>query len=80
GTVLCADFDGHIQVCVCLSGTPECKFGLNNKPVINKSEHGMADTVNVGDCRFYQCVRLHDFDAPWTISFVHPDGDFELTW
>ena len=30
GTVLRADVDGHIQMRAYLSGTPECKFGLND--------------------------------------------------
>jgi hypothetical protein len=34
--------------------------------------------VELDDCRFHQCVRLTDFDATRTISFVPPDGEFEL--
>ncbi|KAG5634983.1 hypothetical protein H0H81_000147, partial [Sphagnurus paluster] len=61
-----------------LSGTPECKFGLNDKLVIDKSERGVGDAVELDDCRFHQCVRLNDFDATRTISFIPPDGEFEL--
>lgn len=61
-----------------LSGTPECKFGLNDKLVIDKSEHGMGDAVELDDCRFHQCVRLDEFDTSRTISFIPPDGEFEL--
>jgi AP-2 complex subunit mu-1 len=62
-----------------LSGTPECKFGLNDKLVIDKNDKGTADNaVELDDCRFHQCVRLNDFDATRTISFIPPDGDFEL--
>ncbi|KAF8077568.1 Mu homology domain-containing protein [Lyophyllum atratum] len=78
GTVLRADVDGHIQMRAYLSGTPECKFGLNDKLVIDKSERGVGDAVELDDCRFHQCVRLNDFDATRTISFVPPDGEFEL--
>ena len=78
GTVLRADVDGHIQMRAYLSGTPECKFGLNDKLVIDKSDRGMIDAVELDDCRFHQCVRLHDFDATRTISFIPPDGEFEL--
>ena len=45
GTVLRADVDGHIQMRAYLSGTPECKFGLNDKLVIDKSDRGMIDAV-----------------------------------
>ncbi|KAF7796257.1 hypothetical protein EIP86_007431 [Pleurotus ostreatoroseus] len=61
-----------------LSGTPECKFGLNDKLVIDKNERGISDAVELDDCRFHQCVRLDEFDSQRTISFVPPDGEFEL--
>ena len=81
GTVLRADVDGHIQMRAYLSGTPECKFGLNDKLVIDKSERGAIDAVELDDCRFHQCVRLNEFDSTRTISFIPPDGEFELmTW
>ncbi len=78
GTILRADVDGHIQMRAYLSGTPECKFGLNDKLVIDKSERTGGDAVELDDCRFHQCVRLDEFDSSRTISFVPPDGEFEL--
>jgi AP-2 complex subunit mu-1 len=78
GTVLRADVDGHILMRAYLSGTPECKFGLNDKLVIDKNEHGTGDAVELDDCRFHQCVRLDEFDSTRTISFIPPDGEFEL--
>ncbi|EIW84724.1 clathrin adaptor mu subunit [Coniophora puteana RWD-64-598 SS2] len=79
GTVLRADVDGHIQMRAYLTGTPECKFGLNDKLVIDRAERGsIADAVELDDCRFHQCVRLTEFDSDRTISFVPPDGEFEL--
>ncbi|RDB22239.1 AP-2 complex subunit mu [Hypsizygus marmoreus] len=78
GNVLRADVDGHIQMRAYLSGTPECKFGLNDKLVIDKGERGISDAVELDDCHFHQCVRLHDFDATRTITFIPPDGEFEL--
>ncbi|KAF9015929.1 clathrin adaptor, mu subunit [Hymenopellis radicata] len=70
GTVLRADVDGHIQMRAYLTGTPNL--------VIDKSETGMSDAVELDDCRFHQCVRLTDFDADRSISFIPPDGEFEL--
>lgn len=70
-----------------LSGTPECKFGLNDKLVIDKGAGsggggggggGGGDAVELDDCRFHQCVRLNEFDSTRTISFIPPDGEFEL--
>lgn len=40
GTILRADVAGQILMRAYLSGTPECKFGLNDKLVLDK------DTVN----------------------------------
>ncbi|KAF9532768.1 Mu homology domain-containing protein [Crepidotus variabilis] len=78
GNVLRADVDGHIQMRAYLTGTPECKFGLNDKLVIDKNDKGQSDAVELDDCRFHQCVSLAEFDADRTISFVPPDGEFEL--
>lgn len=36
GAVLRADVDGQIMMRAYLSGTPECKFGLNDKLVLQK--------------------------------------------
>ena len=74
-----ADVDGHILMRAYLSGTPECKFGLNDKLVIDKNDrNGAGDAVQLDDCTFHQCVRLDEFDSTRTISFVPPDGEFEL--
>jgi len=80
GSVLRADVEGHILMRAYLTGTPECKFGLNDKLVIdqNQSERGMSDAVELDDCQFHQCVRLNEFDSDRTISFIPPDGEFEL--
>ncbi|KAM0792206.1 hypothetical protein ACM66B_004902 [Microbotryomycetes sp. NB124-2] len=84
GTVLRADVDGQILMRAYLSGTPECKFGLNDKLVIDRSGTGVragnveANAVELDDCQFHQCVKLGKFDSDRTISFIPPDGEFEL--
>jgi AP-2 complex subunit mu-1 len=90
GSILRADVDGHILMRAYLSGTPECKFGLNDKLVIDRggkaggaagsaaANAGMEGAVELDDCRFHQCVRLTEFDTTRTISFIPPDGEFEL--
>jgi AP-2 complex subunit mu-1 len=94
GTVLRADVHGQIIMRAYLSGTPECKFGLNDRllldgddsaPSGNKGGNGRtkatraaAGSVTLEDCQFHQCVKLGRFDADRTISFVPPDGEFEL--
>lgn len=92
GAVLRADVDGQIMMRAYLSGTPECKFGLNDKLVLDKrgepsSSNGgggragdgdSAAVVELDDCQFHQCVRLGKFDSDRSISFIPPDGEFEL--
>ncbi|KAL1984721.1 hypothetical protein VTN96DRAFT_8754 [Rasamsonia emersonii] len=89
GTVLRADVNGQIIMRAYLSGTPECKFGLNDRllldddPVAGRTRatsttRAAAGSVTLEDCQFHQCVKLGRFDADRTISFVPPDGEFEL--
>lgn len=37
-----------------------------------------AGSVTLEDCQFHQCVKLGRFDTDRTISFIPPDGEFEL--
>jgi len=94
GTVLRADVTGQIVMRAYLTGTPECKFGLNDQlvvghiaqgdgPVSNqdgkrKATRAAAGSVTLEDCQFHQCVQLGKFETDRTISFVPPDGEFEL--
>lgn len=92
GTVLRADVQGQIVMRAYLSGTPECKFGLNDRLLLDgdgstpagnrdgrtKATRAAAGSVTLEDCQFHQCVKLGRFDADRTISFVPPDGEFEL--
>ncbi|KAJ9090170.1 clathrin associated protein complex medium subunit, variant 3 [Entomophthora muscae] len=83
GTTLRADVSGQILMRAYLSGTPECKFGLNDKLLLDRDSVGKsgprrANSVEIDDCQFHQCVKLGKFDSDRTISFVPPDGEFEL--
>ncbi|CAD6897327.1 unnamed protein product [Tilletia controversa] len=80
GTVLRADVDGQIMMRAYLSGTPECKFGLNDKLKLDKSgvNNPAEGAVELDDCQFHQCVKLSRFDSDRSISFIPPDGEFEL--
>lgn len=37
-----------------------------------------ATGIDIDDVKFHQCVKLGKFDSDRTISFVPPDGEFEL--
>lgn len=58
---------------------PELILGLNDKKFfdINKSSTSRK-TVDIQDIKFHQCVRLAKFENDRTISFIPPDGEFDL--
>ncbi|KAJ3308803.1 hypothetical protein HDV04_000790 [Boothiomyces sp. JEL0838] len=82
GTILRSDVSGQVLMRAYLSGMPECKFGLNDKVMIEKQgpNHPAKNKLNVelDDCQFHQCVKLGKFDSERTINFIPPDGEFEL--
>ena len=39
---------------------------------------GKNKSVELEDVKFHQCVRLSRFENDRTISFIPPDGEFEL--
>jgi AP-2 complex subunit mu-1 len=81
GTLLKADVQGSVVVKCQLSGMPECKFGMNDKLVMSKSgpsESGVDKGIALDDVRFHQCVRLSKFEQERAITFIPPDGQFEL--
>lgn len=86
GTVLRGDVSGKIMMKTFLTGMPECKFGLNDKVVIEKEAQKNARMgvpkrtpgIAIDDISFHRCVRLGQFDQDRTISFIPPDGEFEL--
>lgn len=58
---------------------PELRLGLNDKAMFEstgRSTRGKA--VEMEDVKFHQCVRLSRFENDRTISFIPPDGEFEL--
>jgi len=82
GKVLHANVSGSIMMKCYLSGLPECKFGLNDKLLMDKEAkvgtRAKTNGIEIDDFTFHQCVRLGKFDSDRTISFVPPDGEFEL--
>lgn len=91
--MLRADVDGQILMRAYLTGMPECKFGLNDKLVLDRKRDrldtgagdgvegegmGAGGAVELDDCQFHQCVKLNKYDSDRSISFTPPDGEFEL--
>ena len=66
-----------------LSGMPECKFGMNDKLYMQKEpkKPGVTNSdkgITIDDVKFHQCVKLPKFDKERAITFIPPDGVFEL--
>ena len=79
GTVLQRDVSGKIMMKSFLSGMPECRFGLNDKLMLQAENHKTNRAhVDIDDLTFHQCVRLGKFESSRSISFIPPDGEFQL--
>jgi len=85
GQVLSCHVAGKVVMKSYLSGMPECKFGINDKVIMEAKGKQMNDDMSksrnaivIDDCQFHQCVKLSKFEAEHSISFVPPDGEFEL--
>jgi AP-2 complex subunit mu-1 len=83
GTILRADVSGEVVVKALLSGMPECKFGMNDKLYMQKEpkkpgSNNQDKGITIDDLKFHQCVKLPKFDKERAITFVPPDGTFQL--
>mmetsp|Transcript_12503 Transcript_12503/g.17048 ORF Transcript_12503/g.17048 Transcript_12503/m.17048 type:complete len:430 (+) Transcript_12503:486-1775(+) len=81
GAVVRNEVTGALKFRTYLSGMPECKLGLNDRVLldaIGKSTQIKGKAVDLEDIKFHQCVRLARFENDRTISFIPPDGAFDL--
>jgi len=80
GNVLRSEILGALKMKSFLSGMPELKLGLNDKLLFEATGRPMTQgkSVEMEDIKFHQCVRLARFENDRTISFIPPDGEFEL--
>nr|XP_043618185.1 AP-1 complex subunit mu-2-like [Erigeron canadensis] len=78
GQVLRSDVVGELKMRTYLSGMPECKLGLNDRLLLEAQGGTRGKTIDLDDIRFHQCVRLARFESDRTISFIPPDGSFDL--
>ena len=80
GTVLSSEINGVVRMKSFLSGMPELKLGLNDKLMFEMTgrNYSRGKAVSMEDVKFHQCVRLARFENDRTISFIPPDGEFDL--
>ncbi|OEL23882.1 AP-1 complex subunit mu-2 [Dichanthelium oligosanthes] len=79
GQIVRSDVVGALKMRTYLSGMPECKLGLNDRVLLEaqgRATKGKA--IDLDDIKFHQCVRLARFENDRTISFIPPDGAFDL--
>jgi len=80
GSVLHSEIVGSVKMKSYLSGMPELKLGLNDKLMFEATGRSFSKgkAISMEDIKFHQCVRLARFENDRTISFIPPDGEFEL--
>ncbi|PRT52644.1 AP-1 complex subunit mu-1 [Wickerhamiella sorbophila] len=90
GQVLRSEILGSVQMKCYLSGMPELRLGLNDRVIFDHQANTTGKQMATGsgksggraiemeDVKFHQCVRLSRFESDRTISFIPPDGEFEL--
>ena len=78
GSIVRSEVVGALKFRTYLSGMPECKLGLNDKVVLEAQGRSKGKSIDMEDMKFHQCVRLARFENDRTISFIPPDGAFEL--
>lgn len=83
GSLLKSEIVGKLMMKSYLSGMPNLKLGLNDKLQFEAVAAGTGrepkcKSVELEDIKFHQCVRLARFENDRSISFIPPDGMFEL--
>ncbi|KAL8137847.1 hypothetical protein V2J09_003848 [Rumex salicifolius] len=76
GQIVRSDVVGALKMRTYLSGMPECKLGLNDRVLLEAQ--GRTTKGKAIDLDDIKCVRLARFENDRTISFVPPDGAFDL--
>lgn len=87
GTLLRSEIVGSVKLNTKLTGMPELRLGLNDRvqwdATAARGKAPDADgkkkaSIDIDDVTFHQCVKQSKFESDRTISFVPPDGEFEL--
>jgi AP-1 complex subunit mu len=79
GNVVRSEILGAVKMKCYLSGMPELRLGLNDKVMFESTGRtSRGKSIEMEDVKFHQCVRLSRFENDRTISFIPPDGEFEL--
>ena len=74
GDILHSEVIGVINANCKLSGMPTLQLGFNDRFYVDKNEND----VELEGVSFHHCVRLAKYESDKIISFIPPDGKFEL--
>ncbi|KAL9272807.1 AP-1 complex subunit mu-2-like protein, partial [Drosera capensis] len=79
GQIIPSEVIGALKMRTQLSGMPECKLGINDRVLLEaQGQTTRGKAVDLEDIKFHRCVRLARFENDRTISFIPPDGSFDL--
>ncbi|AOA65356.1 AP-1 complex subunit mu-1-Iike [Komagataella phaffii CBS 7435] len=84
GQVITSEILGKIKIRSQLSGMPDLRLGINEKFLnagldrLNGGPDNVTNDFGLEDIKFHQCVRLAKFENDKIITFIPPDGEFEL--
>lgn len=80
GRILRSEIVGAVKMRVFLSGMPELRLGLNDRALFEQSGKSLerGKGIEMEDVTFHHCVKLSRFTEDRVITFVPPDGEFEL--
>lgn len=75
-------FHRRVPWCVCGGGSARLSlidvFAFRQVLFETQGRNSRSKSVDLEDMKFHQCVRLARFENDRTISFIPPDGHFDL--
>jgi AP-2 complex subunit mu-1 len=77
GAIQSSFIEGRVTMKSELSGMPECQLGFNDRLSIDKETVSFPQ-LDIDDVVFHQCVKISKFGGQEAVTFVPPDGEFEL--
>ena len=59
-------------------GCDDADIGMQYHTRLHRGGTNARASIAIDDCTFHQCVKLSKFETERSISFIPPDGEFEL--
>jgi AP-1 complex subunit mu len=84
GAIVQNEVNGEINMTCYLSGMPEVQIGLNEVMAFDQKSESQRQTdvsrriFELEDIKFHQCVRIGQYEKDRSITFIPPDGKFNL--